>query len=83
MKYRLEHLYTTCVSSSAAFVNEQLKTAKEVSKHGKWANLLLSIGDWSEFEIKKDWHTRIFRNKNYLIFIHSAIEHFYPIVESF
>ncbi len=82
MKNRLDYLYATCVSSSADFVNNQLETAWEVSKHGRWANMLLNIGDWSEFAIKKDYHTRLYRNKNYLIFIHSAIEHFYPIVVS-
>ena len=39
MKY-LDHFYTTCVSSNAEFVNNQLKHAKEVSKKGKWANML-------------------------------------------
>jgi hypothetical protein len=78
MKY-IDYLYTTCVNSNADFVNRQMKTAKEVSKKGMWANILLKIGDWSEFAIKKDYHTRIYKNKNYLIFVHSCIEYFYPI----
>lgn len=79
MQYTLDRLHTTCVSSSATFVNSQMVQAKELSKRGKWANMLLKLGDWSEFEIKYDWHTRLFKNKRYIIFVHSAIEHFYPI----
>jgi archaellum biogenesis ATPase FlaH len=80
MKLLIDSLETTCVSSSAKFVNEQMETAKEVSKKGKWANQLLLVSEWSGFDIKEDYHTSLYKNKDYVIFIHSCIEYFYPIL---
>lgn len=70
---------TDCVHSNAAFVDRQMATAKEVSKRGKWANLLVRQGDWDTFDVKEDYATSLYVNAKYLIFQHSQIEYFYLI----
>lgn len=70
---------TDCVHSTADFVNYQMSKAQEVSKKGKWANLLIQQSNWSEFDVKVDYATRLYKNDEYLIFQHSAIEYFYKI----
>lgn len=72
---------TDCVNApSGEWVNEQMEKAREVSKRGKWANILLKTADWTEFDIKEDYATRLFVNDEFVIFVHSAIEHFYKKV---
>ncbi len=75
---RLEFI-TDCVHSTAKFVDAQMNKAHEISKHGKWANILIAQSEWDDFAVKKDWHTRLYKNDRYLIFQHSAIEYFYRI----
>ena len=72
---------TNCVDSTAKFVDYQMRKAHKVSKKGKWANILLAQGDWAWFDIKKDYHTRLYKNNRYIIFQHSSIEYFYKIIE--
>lgn len=71
---------TDCVHSTAKFVNHQMSKSHEISKHGKWANILISQSEWSRFDVKKDYATRLYKNDKYLIFQHSLIEYFYRIL---
>jgi len=70
---------TDCVSSNAEFIDSVMSGARELSKHGKWANKLIETGMWPEFDVKKDRHTRLYRKNDYIIFVHSAIEYVYKI----
>ena len=80
MKHLRLEFITDCVNSTAKFVNAQMDKAHEVSKHGKRANILIQQSPWDEFAVKKDYHTRLYKNDDYLIFQHSAIEYFYKIL---
>ena len=80
MKQPQLEFVTDCVHSTAQFVDFQMNKAHEISKHGKWANILISQSNWTEFDVKKDYATRLYKNDEYLIFQHSLIEYFYRIL---
>jgi hypothetical protein len=72
---------TNCIDASAEFVNKQMESAREISKKGKYAKLLVNQMQWTKFDVMEDYATRVYKNKEYVIFQHSAIEYFYKIIE--
>jgi len=69
----------TCADITIEQWNEYMKGHREVSKKGKWANVLVNSGEFSTFDVKKDYTTSLFKTKDMLIFEHSRIEHFFRI----
>lgn len=74
---------TDCVHApSGDWVNSKMNDAHEVSKRGKWANFFVRNQDmFSEFEVKKDYTTRLFVSAEFIIFEYSAIEYFFKRAE--
>ena len=66
----------TCVDITIEQWNEYMKGHREVSKKGKWANVLVNSGEFSTFDVKKDYTTSLFKKNSFdLIWSIAAIRH--------
>jgi hypothetical protein len=84
-QYKIDRYIGNCTQLSASTIDSMMYRAKEISRHGYYANLLAEGWGWTPFTVRDDYaphlYRTIYKGEEYLIFEHSRIEYVYRLRE--